>query len=196
MSTSSILDTLRNSEIMVINPPGDVSDSLVLKLIHIGCSVRHFWPPPKRFDRPIDLVFTGIFQNYYHEQISGLIATSEMRITVVALVEYESPAILSQIIELSCHGVIVQPLGRHMVLPVLVSARRNSEEIARLKQKNTLLLERLGNLADINQAKLLLMTEHGWVEEQAHSFLSREAMKCRKTILAIAREIVKRHMPD
>ena len=42
---------------------------------------------------------------------------------------------LSQIIELECHGVITQPLDAHRVLPVLVSARRISEEMAKLKQK-------------------------------------------------------------
>lgn len=196
MSTFSILNTLRDLQILVINPPGDVSDALVLQLIRIGCSVRHFWPPPKRLDTPIDIIFTGIFQNHYHQQINDLITSSNMHITVVALVEYESPAMLSPILELACHGVIVQPMDSHKVLPVLVAARRNSEEIIKLKQKNALLLERLGNQTDINRAKLLLMTQHSWTEEEAHSFLCHEAMKHRKPILTIAREIVKSHNPS
>lgn len=195
MSTSPILNTLRDLQIIVINPPGDVSDALVLQLIRIGCSVRHFWPPPERLDMQIDLIFTGIFQNNYHEKISELIISGDMHTTVVALVEYESPAVLSQILELACHAVIVQPMDSHKVLPVLVSARRNSEEIIKLKQKNALLLERLSNQTDINRAKLSLMTQHGWSEEESHSFLCHEAMKSRKPILTIARNIVKKNNP-
>jgi len=129
MSASSILGTLRELQVMVLNPPGDVSDALVLQLIRIGCSVRQSWPPPEQFDVHVDVIFTGIFQNRHHEEISGLITASHPRTTVVALVEYESPAVLSQIIELECHGVIIQPLDAHRILPALVSARRVRETL-------------------------------------------------------------------
>ncbi|KAF0804042.1 aliphatic amidase regulator [Alcanivorax xiamenensis] len=189
-SAAAILNTLRDLRVLVINPPGDISDALVLQLIRIGCSVRHFWPPPEKCEVAVDVIFTGIFQSRHHEEISGLVTAGDPRTTVVALVEYESPAVLSQILELGCHGVITQPLDSHKVLPVLVSARRNSEETAKLKQKNAQLQDRIGNQTDINRAKVRLMKQHNWEEEQAHTFLSREAMKKRKSILEIAREIL------
>ncbi|MCY1219530.1 Aliphatic amidase regulator [compost metagenome] len=193
MSASSILGTLRELQVMVLNPPGDVSDALVLQLIRIGCSVRQCWPPPEQFDVYVDVIFTGIFQNRHHEEISGLITASHSRTTVVALVEYESPAVLSQIIELECHGVIIQPLDAHRILPALVSARRVSEELAKLKQKNEQLQERLTSQVDINKAKVLLMKLHNWEESEAHSFLSHEAMKSREPILKVAQDVLKKH---
>ncbi|CAM4034641.1 ANTAR domain-containing response regulator [Ectopseudomonas alcaliphila] len=193
MSASSILGTLRELQVMVLNPPGDVSDALVLQLIRIGCSVRQCWPPPEQFDVHVDVIFTGIFQNRHHEEISGLITASHSRTTVVALVEYESPAVLSQIIELECHGVIIQPLDARRILPALVSARRVSEELAKLKQKNEQLQERLTSQVDINKAKVLLMKLHNWEESEAHSFLSHEAMKSREPILKVAQGVLKKH---
>ena len=195
MSASSILNTLRELQVMVLNPPGEVSDSLVLQLIRIGCSVRQCWPPPKRFELAMDVIFTGIFQNRHHEEISALSAASAPSTTVVALVEYESPTVLSQIIELECHGVIIQPLDAHRILPVLVSARRISKELNKLKQKNSQLQERLVNQADINRAKVLLMNLHGWEESQAHAFLSQEAMKNRESILKAAQDVLKNSKP-
>ncbi|MCF3995289.1 transcriptional antitermination factor AmiR, partial [Pseudomonas aeruginosa] len=110
MSANSLLGSLRELQVLVLNPPGEVSDALVLQLIRIGCSVRQCWPPPEAFDVPVDVVFTSIFQNRHHDEIAALLAAGTPRTTLVALVEYESPAVLSQIIELECHGVITQPL--------------------------------------------------------------------------------------
>ncbi|HCF5915603.1 TPA: ANTAR domain-containing protein [Pseudomonas aeruginosa] len=190
MSANSLLGSLRELQVLVLNPPGEVSDALVLQLIRIGCSVRQCWPPPEAFDVPVDVVFTSIFQNRHHDEIAALLAAGTPRTTLVALVEYESPAVLSQIIELECHGVITQPLDAHRVLPVLVSARRISEEMAKLKQKTEQLQERIAGQAPINQAKALLMQRHGWDEREAHQYLSREAMKRREPILKIARELL------
>ncbi|MDD1015890.1 ANTAR domain-containing response regulator [Pseudomonas rubra] len=193
MSPTPILSTLRELQVLVINPPGAVSDALVLQLIRIGCSVRQLWPPTQTLEVAVDLIFTGVFQNHHHEVIHALVRTGDPRTTLVALVDYESPAVLSQILELGAHGVITQPLDSHRVLPVLVAARRNSEEAARLKLKNAQLQERLEHQADINRAKVLLMKRHDWEEEQAHGFLSREAMKRRESILTLARELLKQH---
>lgn len=190
MSANSLLGSLRELQVLVLNPPGEVSDALVLQLIRIGCSVRQCWPPPEAFDVPVDVVFTSIFQNRHHDEIAALLAAGTPRTTLVALVEYESPAVLSQIIELECHGVITQPLDAHRVLPVLVSARRISEEMAKLKQKTEQLQERIAGQARINQAKALLMQRHGWDEREAHQYLSREAMKRREPILKIAQELL------
>ena len=169
MSANSLLGSLRELQVLVLNPPGEVSDALVLQLIRIGCSVRQCWPPPEAFDVPVDVVFTSIFQNRHHDEIA---------------------AVLSQIIELECHGVITQPLDAHRVLPVPVSARRISEEMAKLKQKTEQLQERIAGQARINQAKALLMQRHGWDEREAHQYLSREAMKRREPILKIAQELL------
>ena len=50
MSANSLLGSLRELQVLVLNPPGEVSDALVLQLIRIGCSVRQCWPPPEAFD--------------------------------------------------------------------------------------------------------------------------------------------------
>jgi AmiR/NasT family two-component response regulator len=178
---------------MLLNPPGEVSDALVLQLIRIGCSVRQCWPPPERFDLHVDVVFTGIFQNRHHDEISTLVTSAYPRPTIVALVEYESPAVLSQIIELECHGVIIHPLDAHRILPALVSARRVSEELKKLKQKNEQLQQRLLGQADINKAKLFLMRTHGWEESEAHAFLSQDAMNSRRTLLETAQDVINKN---
>lgn len=74
---------------------------------------------------------------------------------------------------------------------MLVSARRISEELNKLKQKKSQLQERLLDQADINRAKVLLVNLHGWEESQAHAFLSQEAMKNRDSILKAAQDVLK-----
>lgn len=193
MSANSILSSLRALKVMVLNPPGEVSDALVLQLIRIGCSVQQYWPPPKQFDLALDVLFVGVVQNRHHQEISKLIADGGFGVTVIALVTYESPAELSKIIELECHGVIIQPFEANRVLPTLVAARRVSEELSKLKLKNNNIQERLDKQADINRAKVLLMKEYDWGEKDAHAYLSHKAMELRTPILKIAQDIVKKH---
>lgn len=191
MNAATILGSLRELQVMVLSPPCEVTDTLMLQLIRIGCSVRNCWPPPIQFDVAVDVIFTGIFQNRHHEEISTLVTTSPVGTTVVALVEYESPAVLSQIIELECHGVIILPLDAHRILPALVSARRISVEMQRLKHRCKQMQERLDQQTNISRAKLVLMKRHDWGEEQAHAWLSQEAMKQRESILKVAQDVVK-----
>lgn len=191
MTGSSILNTLRELHVVVMCPPNEIYDSLALQLMRIGCSVQQHWPPPKKLDDAIDLVFCGIFEGRQHEELSKLIANGGPRLTTVAIVEYESPTILSQLLELGCHGVMALPLDSHKVLPALVCARRNSETHAKLLFKNAQLQDRLDNQADINKAKVLLMSANGWSEVEAHGYLSKEAMKGRESILGMARKIIK-----
>ncbi|MCY1269876.1 Aliphatic amidase regulator [compost metagenome] len=190
MTASTILDTLRELRVGVVCPPSEINDALALQLIRIGCSVRQFWPPPKKFDTDIDIIFCRVFEDRYHDDLSRLILNGGHRMTAVALVEYESPTVLSQILELGCEGVIVLPLASNMVLPALVCARRNSEAYAKLIFKNAQLQERLENQADINKAKVLLMSTNGWSEGEAHSYLSKEAMKTREPLLDMARKVI------
>ncbi len=180
---------------MVLSPPCEVTDTLMLQLIRIGCSVRNCWPPPKQFDVAVDVIFTGIFQNRHHEEISSLVRSSAAGTTVVALVEYESPAVLSQIIELECHGVIILPLDAHRILPALVSARRISGEMLRITHRCGQLQERLDQQSTISRAKLVLMKRHDWGEEQAHAWLSQEAMKQRESISKVAQDVVRDSNP-
>lgn len=180
---------------MVLSPPCEVTDTLMLQLIRIGCSVRNCWPPPKQFDVAVDVIFTGIFQNRHHEEISALVRSSAAGTTVVALVEYESPAVLSQIIELECHGVIILPLDAHRILPTLVSARRISGEMLRIAHRCGQLQERLDQQSTISRAKLVLMKRHDWGEEQAHAWLSQEAMKQRESISKVAQDVVRGSNP-
>ncbi|MBI6921098.1 MULTISPECIES: ANTAR domain-containing response regulator [Pseudomonas] len=191
MSTSNILNTLRELHVGIVCPPSEITDALVLQLMRIGCSVKQHWPPPKAFDTHTDLVFCGVFEGRHHGELGKLLAQGGVRLTAVALVEYESPTILSQILELGCHGVIVLPLDSHKVLPALVCARSNSEAHARLMQKNAQLQERLEHQADINKAKVLLMAAQGWQEPEAHAYLSKEAMKQRLSMLEMARKTLK-----
>ncbi|WP_313495042.1 ANTAR domain-containing protein [Stenotrophomonas sp.] len=195
MNAATILGSLRELQVMVLSPPCEVTDTLMLQLIRIGCSVRNCWPPPKQFDVAVDVIFTGIFQNRHHEEISSLVRSSAAGTTVVALVEYESPAVLSQIIELECHGVIILPLDAHRILPALVSARRISGEMLRITHRCGQLQERLDQQSTISRAKLVLMKRHDWGEEQAHAWLSQEAMKQRESISKVAQDVVRDSNP-
>lgn len=190
MTSTVILSSLRDLNVALVCPPSEVRDALALQLMRIGCSVRQFWPPPQKFEIAVDVIYCGVFEGRYHHDLSRLILGGGPRLTAVALVEYESPTVLSQLLELGCHGVMVLPMDSHKVLPALVCARRNSEAFAKLMLKNAQLQERLEHQADINKAKVLLMAANGWDESEAHGFLSKEAMKNRESLLDMAKKII------
>ncbi|MGP5310814.1 ANTAR domain-containing response regulator [Vreelandella alkaliphila] len=190
MSNSSILGKLRDLQVLVLNPEGEVSDSLVLQLIRIGCPVRHLWPLPETLDFPVDIIFSGVFQDSSHARLKKIIRDSTDAVTLIFIVEYASPSTLSQLLEIESHGVVTVPLKSHDVLPSLVVARRNSEDLLKSRKEINKAHNKLSSMSLLNKAKVILMKNTPMTEEEAHQFLSKSAMEERKSIAEIAEMII------
>jgi len=190
MTTRLLLSGLRDLRSLIVAPEGDLVDQLSLQLIRIGCHVRHAWPTKALDgDGEVDLIFTGQLNEHQHNTVCDFVNSFDGTLTVIAIVEYESPTILAKIIELGAHGVMTVPFDANKVLPTIVTARSNSLQLSNLLEENRKFRERLNASSIINRAKVLLMAEKDMSETQAHKYMSELAMRSRRKISEVAKEI-------
>jgi AmiR/NasT family two-component response regulator len=190
MKESSILYRLRDLQVIVLHPEGEVNDSLILQLIRIGCNVRHLWPPPDKINFDADVVFAGISQDRFYSKIKKLSDSFSDDVTIISVIEYESPTIISQMLEIRSHGVIALPINSNSILPSLVVARHNSENIKKCKKSVDKLNSKLMSSNLISKAKIKLMKIYNIGEEEAHRKMTKKSMEERKTLIKVSEEIL------
>ncbi|AQU83266.1 MULTISPECIES: ANTAR domain-containing response regulator [unclassified Halomonas] len=190
MKGSPILYSLRDLQVLVMYPEGEVNDSLLLQLIRIGCNVRHLWPPPEKISFEVDVVFSAIPQDHFYSKIKSLSKGFSNEVTFITVVEYESPTVISQMLEIGAHGVISLPINSNTILPSLVLARNNSEIIKKYNRSIEKLEEKLALINVVNKAKILLMQKFNMEEEEAHRHLTKKSMKERKSLIKTSEEIL------
>ncbi|MCK9218014.1 MAG: ANTAR domain-containing protein [Firmicutes bacterium] len=189
MIETNILNELRSLQVLVVIPESEIVNSLILQLMRIGCSVRQIWPIPENIDCSTDVIFTEVNQDY-DNKLKKLIDTQQNNLTLISIIQYESPTILSQLIENETHGVISAPFSSHDILPCLVVARRNSRIIS-IKNKELLKSKnKISKMQIVNKAKILIMKNTNVTEEQAHKLLAKNAMKLRVSISEVASELI------
>lgn len=190
MKESSILYSLRDLKVLVMYPEGEVNDSLLLQLIRIGCNVRHLWPPHEKTSFEVDVVFSVISQDRFYSKIKNLSKRLSNEVTFIAVIEYESPTVISQILEIGAHGVISLPIKSNTILPSLVLARNNSETIKKHNRSIKKLEEKLSLTNVVNKAKVFLMKKFNIEEEEAHRYLTKKSMEERKSLIKTSEEIL------
>ncbi|SIN61300.1 ANTAR domain-containing response regulator [Vreelandella aquamarina] len=190
MKESPILHSLRDLQVLVMYPEGEVNDSLLLQLIRIGCNVRHLWPPPEKISFEVDVVFSAIPQDRFYSKIKNLSKGFSNEVTFITIIEYESPTVISQMLEIGAHGVISLPINSNTILPNLVLARNNSEIIKKHNRSIKKLEEKLALTNVVNKAKILLMQKFNIEEEEAHRHLTKKSMEERKSLIKTSEEIL------
>ena len=85
---------------------------------------------------------------------------------------------------------VTQQIMRH-TLKMLCSTR---ERLLRIEQKQKTFEEKIREIKTVNRAKLLLMENLGFTEEQAHKFIEKNAMNERKSKGDIALRIVNEYV--
>lgn len=90
-------------------------------------------------------------------------------------------------------GVIVlgKPLSHVALFQAIKVVRATNNRIARLVEEQRDLLKKLDDMRLINRAKLILMQNMGFTEEQAHRHIEKCAMDLRRTRAEVAMDILK-----
>ncbi|MDE6398598.1 MAG: ANTAR domain-containing protein [Clostridiales bacterium] len=90
-------------------------------------------------------------------------------------------------------GVLVlgKPLSHTELYRAVALVRATNNRIARLVEEKRDLLKKIDDLRLINRAKIILMQNMGFTEEQAHRHIEKRAMDQRRTRAEVAMEILR-----
>lgn len=110
---------------------------------------------------------------------------------VLWLVSQESYEILSKTLDNLPIIVLPQPCGRDMLQKYLSFMKVTHEKLKILAKENETLVKKLHDIAFINRAKFILITQLKMNETAAHKYIEKEAMNTRTSKLTVAKKILK-----
>jgi AmiR/NasT family two-component response regulator len=190
VSTSSLIQNLRNTRVAVVHPRDQDGEDLVRQLQRIGCQVQMVWPPPVQLPQPLDAVFFLLDRD---TKSSMPWRMADLNIAHIAIVDYENPTVLKALLDSSAHGVLVRPIRASGVLSNLVLALSMRGYESRLLAKITKLEDTLRTRREIEKATRLLMSLRNLSEDDAYQFIRKQATAKRVPMGTIAGSIINAH---
>jgi AmiR/NasT family two-component response regulator len=109
---------------------------------------------------------------------------------MIAIIDFENPTILKELLDTNAHGVLVRPIRPGGVLSTLVLALSHRSYEARLLGKVAKLEETLKARREIEKATRIIMKLRSLSEGEAYEFIRRQATAKRISTAAIATSII------
>jgi AmiR/NasT family two-component response regulator len=177
-----LIRELRTLRVTISHPPGEDCDELFRHIQRIGCRVAVVWPPPAAWEPDLDILF------YRFEEADQPLKLA-FNIPVVAIVEYESPTIISALLHADVHGIIAKPIRPFGILSTLVLARSRHRFEMRLQEKIAKLEETLRTRRMVERA-VDRLAQSGLHTDDAYKSIRRVAMERRVPMALVAEEIL------
>jgi len=109
---------------------------------------------------------------------------------VVLLTAYDDPELVARAKEAGVFGYVTKPFEERDLFPAIEIARSRYEEIRGLRQQVSSLEEAIATRKVVEQAKGILMEQHGLTEREAHRRIQQESMNRRKSMREIAEAVI------
>jgi response regulator NasT len=116
--------------------------------------------------------------------------TSDRRAAVLILTAFSQRDLIEQARDAGALAYLVKPFQRSELIPAVEVALGRFREMQALFDQNSSLEEQLETRKQVDRAKGLLMDNHGYSESEAFSWIQKRAMQDRKTMKAVAAEVV------
>ncbi|MDO4286944.1 MAG: ANTAR domain-containing protein [Eubacteriales bacterium] len=110
---------------------------------------------------------------------------------VLMLVKAELAPSVSERVEQEGVFVITKPISRPIFYQSLHLVNSSRMRVYTLQKENRKLRQRIEDMRVINRAKCLLIAEKHMSEDEAHSYIEKQAMNYRQTRRDIAEEIIR-----
>jgi two-component system, response regulator PdtaR len=182
-----LIEELRGARVLVIHPRDAEGEALIDQLKRIGCNVRGVWPPPAAIPDDIDTVFQFVDGS---EQTVFPASSNAHSPTLVAIVDYENPTILKQLLDSNAHGVVNKPIRSFGILSSLVLARSLHGYTRRIEGKVQKLEETLKARRDVDKAVKILVGLKKVSEFEAYELIRQQATQKRVAMADIAVSII------
>ena len=184
------LKDLRGLSVAVVHPPDANGQTILDQLGRIGCRTDLIWPPEKGLPAKVDVVFAGIFFDS-REALKAMLRRAEKPApAIIAVVDYENPAMLELVLELGAVAVTSKPVRSFGIMTNMVVARDCHLRQFDLQDRIAKLEKKLAGQKIIAKAKSILMEMHGISEAEAFETISKQAMSKRTSIEDMAQAII------
>lgn len=186
--TPEFLKQLRTMRVAVVHPNDADGAVLVEQLQRIGCHVQSHWPAPAELPSHIDILFCAVHPASTSKP-SDLTRSCEGAV-IIAVINYENPTVLDEMLELGAAGVLTSPLRSNGLFASLVMAISIHNEVRGLRKRIDRLEKKISSATQISDAKSILMRTKGITDVEAYRIIRAQAMTKRTTTEEIAKAII------
>ncbi|MDR0913726.1 MAG: ANTAR domain-containing protein [Oscillospiraceae bacterium] len=141
--------------------------------------------------KDFDLILVNIVSELEKGVSVAVNAAQITRACVIIIVQEDIAASISD--AMACKGVLVigKPVNKHLFHHYLLFTDFFKRRMLGLFEENSKLKQRMEGIKIIDRAKMLLMQNLVFSEDQAHKYLERQAMDMRMTKVDVARQVLK-----
>ncbi|MDQ0394340.1 ANTAR domain-containing response regulator [Labrys monachus] len=183
------LRDIRSVRVLVFHPKDRECDELVAQVRRIGCRVEAVWPPQDDIPSDTHIAFVLFRQDTLTNALLKVLA-ERPALTLIAIVEFESPAVIEAVARAGTKAVITKPIRPFGLLTSMIIAHTLTDRIKSSSERIGKLEARLVGLKQVEQAKSILMSRRGITEQEAYDTIRAHAMSKRTTIEAVCAAII------
>lgn len=184
------LRDIRSLRVLILHPKDRECDELVAQVRRIGCRVEAVWPPQDDIPPETNIAFLLFRQDALTDTLLKALADRLPLLTLIGIVEFESPAVIEAVVRAGAKAVITKPIRPFGLLTSMIIANTLSERIKSSSDRLEKMQARINGLKRIEQAKSILMSRKGLSEQDAYDTLRERAMAKRTTIESISSAII------
>jgi two-component system, response regulator PdtaR len=191
-SSEPIIKALRSTRVALVHPMDEDGQVLDRQLRRIGCQISCHWPYPRTVP-DIDVLLL-LLSSDTEWNLAEQLGQQTRKFGLIAIVGYESPILLQNISDLNVHGVLTKPIRPLGMLSALVAAISTFQYEQRLTARIAKLDETLKMRRLIERAVKVLALRRNMQEDDAYSFVRRQAMNKQISLSEIANTIINAEM--
>lgn len=184
----SIPRRLRQTTVLLIHPDDEDGRALLLQLKRIGCLCSREWPAPSTIDPAVDAALFQLDTDDLGGNAQWM--SGEGRFARIAIIGYETPAVLTALGKANVHGVISRPVRIFGVLAALTTALNTARHEQRLLQRITALDNTLRARRRIEKAVQILARNRSIEEGEAYRRIRDRSMSENQSITELAEAII------
>lgn len=184
------LRDVRTVRVVVYHPKDRERDELVAQIRRIGCEVEAVWPPPARLRQDADVMFMLFRQDGFTHVLMKALAESASPATLIAIVEFESPAVIEAVAHAGAVAIVTKPIRAFGLLTSLVLSCTISSREKNLLDRIRKLESKLDGFRRLEKAKSILMSRKGLSEKEAYEAIRFRAMKARVSMDVVCTTII------
>jgi response regulator NasT len=185
-----LLRDIRSIRVLILHPKDRECDELVAQVRRIGCRVEAVWPPQNDIPPDTDVAFVLFRQDALNNALLRSLADKIGSITLIGIIEFESPAAIEFVVRAGAKAVISKPIRAFGLLTSMIVAHTLSERIKVSSERIGKLESRLSGLKKIEQAKSILMAKKGLSEQEAYDAIRARAMSKRVPLETVSATII------
>jgi AmiR/NasT family two-component response regulator len=182
-----VVQELADIAVVVVAPHDDQTTFLMREMQRVRIRVRVVWPLPESLPSDADIVYCE-----YTPDLAGRLPwiPGDARSALVVILPTNDPFNPDALANATPDAVLSRPFSANAILSSLIVARSQFRYEQRLRSKIERLDENLRSMRTVERAKAILMETRRLPENDAYSFIRRQAMDRRVSASTVAAAIV------